>query len=150
MAKIIQHVKGKKQSKSLQLYNKFVTEKCDIIRPTVLFNAFVFVTEQLTTKCDGEDSKALESVYFLMLDLADQGEFTERQLAVLDTFYIKAVIEGQFSQIDSGFKLSQVTKTLQGIIEDELKPLEEEARQNPTVALDKLDSEIEIDAESLK
>ena len=90
----------------------------------MLFNAFVYVAQNLTAKCDAEDCKIFESVYFLMLDLADQGEFTKVQLQVLDTFYIKAVVEGQFSQIDSGFKLSQVTKTLQTIIEDELKPCE--------------------------
>ena len=41
---------------------------------------------------DYSDKATVEQIYYHMLEIADNGEFTTTQVAILDVYYIKAVI----------------------------------------------------------
>lgn len=72
LKKILENLRGKKQSKSLPLLKKFLLERFDLIRPIVLFNTFIYLIES-----DLQDVKTVEEIYFHYLEIADSGEFTE-------------------------------------------------------------------------
>ena len=72
LKKILENLRGKKQSKSLPLLKKFLLERFDLIRPVVLFNTFIYLIES-----DLQDVKTVEEIYFHYLEIADSGEFTE-------------------------------------------------------------------------
>ena len=72
LRKILENLRGKKQSKSLPLLKKFLLERFDLIRPIVLFNTFIYLIES-----DLQDVKTVEEIYFHYLEIADSGEFTE-------------------------------------------------------------------------
>lgn len=72
LEKILENLRGKKQSKSLPLLKKFLLERFDLIRPIVLFNTFIYLIES-----DLQDVKTVEEIYFHYLEIADSGEFTE-------------------------------------------------------------------------
>jgi hypothetical protein len=56
---------------------------------------------------DLQDAKMVEEIYFHFLEIADSGEFTEEQVAILDIYYIQAVICAQFDvKMDDSFKFS--------------------------------------------
>lgn len=116
LRKILASVRGKKQAKSLPLLKKFLLERFDLIRPNVLFNSFVYLMQS-----EYQDKSTVEQIYYHLLEIADSGEFSETQVAILDVYYIKAVICAQFDpKMDDSFKFSQVTKTLLSILEDEV------------------------------
>jgi len=72
LRKILENLRGKRQSKSLPLLKKFLLERFDLIRPIVLFNTFIYLIES-----DLQDVKTVEEIYFHYLEIADSGEFTE-------------------------------------------------------------------------
>ena len=87
LRKILESLRGKRQSKSLPLLKKFLLERFDLIRPCVLFNSFIYLMQS-----DYSDKATVEQIYYHMLEIADNGEFTATQVAILDVYYIKAVI----------------------------------------------------------